>query len=129
MKPIPMRCFFQFFRYGLVGILNTAVFASLCWMGMRLGWHYAGYTALAYAVAILFSYTANLQFTFKTAQHPQNSFFRFIIVCACLVVAVEGIQILLIEMLHINETYAVVLTMILYTLTGFCVNKYWVFEG
>ena len=129
MQPASERCVYQFVKYGLVGVLNTAIFGALCWIGAQRGWHYVAYTALAYTVAILFSYTANYRFTFKTTRLPKHSFLRFILVCFSLVAVSEGLQLLQIEIFHIPEAYAIILTMILYTLTGFCINKYWVFNG
>ena len=48
--------FWTMFRYGLVGLMNTGVFALFAWLLRNMGLHYTAYTAIAYCIAILFSF-------------------------------------------------------------------------
>lgn len=117
----------QLVRYGIVGIFNTAIFTGICLLGMRWRWHYAAYTLLAYAVAIGFSFVANRRFTFRQRKDNLWMLARFALVCAVLVELVEAAQLLLIDNLKLPQAPVVFGCMVVYTLVGFVLNKFWVF--
>jgi len=117
-------------RYGVVGVLNTGVFALTAWLISRTGAHYALYTAIAYAVAIFFSFIMNVFFTFrKSDEFLAPMFFKFILVCLLLLGLVEILQFLLIEKLKIREFWGVLGGMVFYTGVGYLINRLWVFRN
>ncbi|RKX84299.1 MAG: hypothetical protein DRP70_13435 [Spirochaetes bacterium] len=122
--------FFTLFRYGLVGLMNTAVFSLAAWLLHKTGWHYAAYTALAYAIAILFSFVMNTFFTFKKGNAPKTTMFlRFMLVTLILLGLVQLIQLGLIEKLEWPELAGVISGMVFYTGVGYIVNRLWVFKA
>lgn len=122
--------FWTMFRYGLVGLANTGVFALTAWLLSMTGWHYAAYTALAYTIAILFSFTMNTIFTFRKSGQPLlPMFLRFILVTLILMGLVQLIQLALIEKLAWPELVGVIGGMVFYTGVGYIVNRLWVFKG
>jgi len=117
-------------RYGLVGLLNTGVFTLTAYLLSRSQLHYAIYTALAYIVAIVFSFWMNAIFTFRKSGHLKAAMFsRFVLVAGCLLVLVEGIQAVLIEIMKTRELPAIVVGMLFYTGAGYALNRLWVFKG
>ncbi len=121
--------FYTLFRYGLVGLLNTAVFSLAAWLLHKTGWYYPAYTALAYVIAILFSFVMNTFFTFKKGSSPKTTMFlRFILVTLILLGLVQLIQLGLIEKLEWPEIAGVISGMIFYTGVGYIVNRLWVFK-
>ncbi|MCG8453896.1 MAG: GtrA family protein [Spirochaetales bacterium] len=116
-------------RYGMVGILNTALFALCSWGLSRFGWHYALYTFLSYGIAILFSFVMNRFFTFQAKAGGVGTMFgRFLLVTFSLLGAVQGIQYLLIDVLALRELYGVGIGMVFYTGLGYVLNRLWVFQ-
>ena len=118
------------FRYGLVGLMNTGVFALFAWLLRNMGLHYAAYTAIAYCIAILFSFLMNKLFTFRK---KDTSFFflfsRFLLAALSLAGLVQLIQFFVIEVLGWAELIGVIGGMVFYTGTGYVINRIWVFRG
>ncbi len=132
---------FTILRYGSVGLLNTGIFTLSAWLLHRLGWPYPAYTALSYAIAIIFSFFMNYIFTFKKYLHhetenPQvrrlsirSMFLKFLLVSLSLLGCVQLIQLLLIEKLNIPELAGVIAGMVFYTGIGYIINRLWVFKS
>lgn len=115
-------------RYGLVGLLNTGIFSLTAYLLSRSQLHYAIYTALAYIVAIVFSFWMNALFTFRKSKHLKTAMFgRFVLVTVCLLVLVQGLQAGLIEIMNWGELPAIIVGMLFYTGTGYVLNRFWVF--
>ena len=121
---------FTVLRYGLVGLLNTGIFTLAAWLLHKTGWHYAAYTALAYAIAILFSFVMNTIFTFrKSSALKTTMFLRFLLVTLTLLGMVQLIQLGLIEKMEWPELAGVISGMIFYTGVGYIANRLWVFKA
>lgn len=122
--------FWTMFRYGLVGLMNTGVFALSAWLLRNMGLHYTAYTAIAYCIAILFSFLMNKLFTFRK---KDTSFFflfsRFLLAALSLAGLVQLIQFFVIEVLGWAELIGVIGGMVFYTGTGYVINRIWVFKG
>lgn len=118
------------FRYGLVGLMNTGVFTLFAWLLKNMGLHYTAYTAIAYCIAILFSFLMNTLFTFRK---KATSFFflfsRFLLAALSLAGLVQLIQFFVIELLEQDELIGVIVGMVFYTGTGYVINRIWVFRG
>lgn len=115
-------------RYGLVGLANTGVFSLCAWLLSKTGLHYAAYTAIAYAIAIGFSFLANSLFTFRTAERNGRTFVRFVLVTLSLLACVQVIQYVLIDELGVSEIVGIVSGMVFYTGIGYVLNRYWTFR-
>ena len=117
------------FRYGLVGLMNTGVFALFAWLLRNMGLHYAAYTAIAYCIAILFSFVMNKLFTFRK---KDTSFFflfgRFLVAALSLAGLVQLIQFFVIEVLGWAELIGVINGIVFYNGAGYTINRIWVFR-
>ena len=122
--------FWTMFRYGLVGLMNTGVFALFAWLLRNMGLHYTAYTAIAYCIAILFSFLMNKLFTFRKKDTSFFSLFsRFLLAALSLAGLVQLIQFFVIEVLEQDELIGVIGGMVFYTGTGYVINRIWVFRG
>ena len=122
--------FWTMFRYGLVGLMNTGVFALFAWLLRNMGLHYTAYTAIAYCIAILFSFLMNKLFTFRK---KDTSFFflfsRFLLAALSLAGLVQLIQFFVIEILGWAELIGVINGIVFYNGAGYTINRIWVFRG
>lgn len=122
--------FWTMFRYGLVGLMNTGIFALFAWLLRNMGLHYMAYTAIAYCIAILFSFLMNKLFTFRKKDTPFFFLFsRFLLAALSLTGLVQLIQFFVIEILEQDELIGVIGGMVFYTGTGYVINRIWVFRG
>ena len=124
-----LKEFYTMVRYSLVGIINTAVFLSSVFLLRLTGISYPVYTGLGYAIAIGVSFVLNLTFTFsslpgKTAVRV----FKFLAVALFLLLLAEALQVCLIEIAGVPELAGVLSGMILYTATGYVLNRFIVFN-
>ncbi len=116
-------------KYGIVGVLNTIIFTAGIFILSRTGLHYIYYTAIGYVIAITFSFTMNMKFTFSRFEGrilPRAV--KFLLTALTLMLAAEGVQYYLIEFRELNELTGIVAGMIFYTGTGFLINRLWVFR-
>jgi len=115
-------------RYGLVGVINTgttiAAMVSLAYLGI----HYTIYTAIGYLLGFIVSYVLNGIFTFRGAQLSHRAFLIFVGINGALLIFVEVFQIALIEFLATPELPAVAMGMVFYTITGFFLNRRFVYQ-
>lgn len=119
----------ELFRYLGVGIINFLACALSMWGLALIGIHYTIYTAIGYALAITCSFFLNLKFTFKDSIYSKRRFIRFVGFSFCNLMLVEIIQWTLIQQMHARELYAVITGMTWYTLSGFIINKFFVYQS
>ncbi len=112
-------------RYALVGAVNTAtglgVMALLAWGGA----HYAAYTLAGYAAAFATSYLLNARFTFRVADGAVSArgFALFAALNGALILLVQAVQAGLIELAGLPVLAGVACGAVVYTLTGFVLNR------
>ncbi|PKH21398.1 polysaccharide synthesis protein GtrA [Enterobacterales bacterium CwR94] len=113
-----------FVKYLAVGVINTLITAVIIFLLLRLGQNAYLANALGYVVGIGVSFCLNAVFTFGVALTHQR-LFRFLSVCA-ISYLINLITLHLFYTLLPEHLYSGQLTaMVLYTLTGFLLNKYW----
>jgi putative flippase GtrA len=110
-------------KYGIVGLFNTALGLGVMVGLQYLGVHYALYTSAGYIVAFCSSYILNALFTFRTGPPSTVQFIAFVVANGVLLLAVQGLQYLLIDVLGVRELYGVIVGAFAYTGTGFLINK------
>jgi putative flippase GtrA len=116
-------------KYGFVGISNTIVFTASVYLLSLTDMDYMYFTAIGYIIAISYSFTMNLTFTFRRfpgAVLPRAV--KFVVTAVSLMLVAEAIQYVLIERVGMRELYGIVLGMITYTAFGFTINRFWVFR-
>lgn len=116
-------------KYGSVGVLNTLVFTGSVFLLSKTELHYMYFTAIAYIIAITFSFIMNMKFTFsKFPGKLVQRAIKFITAALVLMLIAEALQYLLIELAGFSEFAGIVTGMICYTIIGFLINRLWVFK-
>lgn len=113
----------QFIRYVLVGVLNTAISATIILIVQALGANPVVANILGYAIGVAFSFSMNSKFTFRTAT-TRHSALRFLIVV--LISYLANLATML-TVLHLIQApyFAQLCGMPVYVIAGFIGNKYW----
>lgn len=122
---------YRFIKYGLVGVLNTAVCVTTMYACRTLGLGYQLYTLVGYTVAIIFSFFMNKQFTFNYKAGNKRAVIirmvRFVSISVSLLLLVQLLQWLFIEQMLFPEIPGIGIPMVFYTAVGFVLNRFWVF--
>lgn len=121
--------FFKFIKYCLVGICNTASTLIIMTCLAYLGFHYVFYTAIAYIITFLLSFTLNFFFTFQKKNHFLKRLFTFIGLNLINLLLVELLQIFLIEYVNLPHYLAIFSGMCFYSVTGFIMNRKYVYNA
>ena len=117
----------QFIKYGLVGVLNTLVFSISAFL-FSFFFNYTVYTTIAYTLVILTSFFMNKRYTFENTGNYKIYLVKFFAVNVSLLLIIQILQIYLIEMVLLRELFAIIGCMCIYTLSGFLLNKFFVFK-
>jgi len=117
----------QVIKYALVGLANTAITAAVIFACMDSGMGVYSANAAGYLCGIVFSFLANTLFTFSTKISPKR-LAKFLLSCLiCWVINAIAIKLFLI-IFSSNLYISQFIGMIVYTLTGFLINKLWVMK-
>jgi len=111
----------------VVGLMNTGVTALVIFCLMYANYNLYIANAIGYVAGIIFSFFVNSLFTFKTGPSIRN-LAKFLIACGIAYIT----NILPIKMiLFLSPDYKIfaqLVGMIIYTITGFILNRYWVMK-
>ena len=119
----------QFFRFLTVGGFNTifgycVIFACMYIAQMSPeSSNVAGYT-----VGLVASYVLNRNYTFNSRQNRGSEIVRFLLVFLVAYASNFAVLVVLIRLIGIHEGASQVLAGLVYVLTSFIMNKYYVFK-
>lgn len=116
-------------RYGLVGVVNTGIGLGVMALLATGGTHYALYTLAGYLAAFVTSYLLNARFTFKVAAVSAHGFALFAGLNGALIALVQVVQAGLIEFAGLPELIGVGGGAVVYTLSGFALNRRLVYRA
>ncbi|GIM45622.1 membrane protein [Collibacillus ludicampi] len=118
----------QFFRFCLIGLVNTSVSYINYYLFIRIGIGMAVSYALAYLVGMISSLLFNASWTFAVRRIHWNMTVKFVL--ANLLVAACGEWLLrpVVYQLHIPVQYAQLFTLIPTTVLNFMLSRFWVFR-
>ena len=113
----------QFVRYGVVGILNTALHAAVFFSLVAIGFAQAMGNFLAFLVAVTFSFFANARFTFS--QRPSLAkFLKMSVVMAVLSICCGIVG----DALAVNPILTFVVYCAVSYVLGFLLTRFFVFS-
>lgn len=117
----------QFFRYNLVGVVNTLLGFSIVFGLMFLGLSPLVSNAIGYGVGAMFSYILNGKYTFKSTASHGKIIFKFFGVLA----VAYSLNILILQTLlpSTNPYLAQLISGVVYTLSSFLMMRFFVFGG
>lgn len=119
----------QFFKFGIVGVANTLLTAATIWIMMK--WlHSSDYVAniVGYVVGLINSFVWNRRWTFASKSKTGVTIFKFIITFAVSYLLQLGNLYLLLHFTHIDAYLCQLLSIVVYTLVNFTLNKFYTFK-
>ncbi|MFX4304218.1 GtrA family protein [Exiguobacterium sp. A1_3_1] len=120
-----------FFRFLLVGVLNTLVGLTvtlICFHLFQTG--YWGATAIGNACGVWVSYMLNRRFTFRQETGGWSYWIRFLFVVSISYLIAYRFSLSVVNYIlpHLQETGAILIGMIIYTGLNYLGQSYWVFR-
>lgn len=119
----------QFFKFGLVGILNTLITLAVIFLLMHFSpASYVIANAAGYILGFINSFILNKTWTFKSKGPVGKESIGFIIVFAVTYGIQLGVLVYLKENLKVDAHWAQVIAMVFYTGINFLGNKLFTFR-
>ncbi len=119
----------QFIKFGIVGISNTVLTAATIWILMK--WmHLSAYASniIGYIVGLINSFVWNRKWTFESNSSLRNTIFKFIITFAISYLVQLGNLYLLLHFTLIDPYFSQLLSIVVYTIINFTLNKFYTFK-
>ncbi|MDR0749045.1 MAG: GtrA family protein [Tannerellaceae bacterium] len=124
-----MEAIRQVIKYGIVGISNTIVTATVIWAMMKLfGCQAVLSNITGYIAGLLNSFILNKQWTFKSSDSWTGSAIRFGMVFGICYLLQLGLLLYLDKHLSTDPYYNQLIAMIFYTAINFLMNKFYTFK-
>ena len=129
-----VRSFFQFVKFGLVGLSNTAISYAIYTVAVLAGAHYLVASVLAFVLSVLNSFLLNNRFVFKKAEGQQrNPLLALLKTYASYsitgLVLSNILLVLLVQKAGISEFVAPLITYAVTIPLNFLMNKFWAFRS
>lgn len=125
--------FFQFVKFALIGVLNTAINYLIYVIFLLLGFHYLVGQYVGFVVATLNSFFWNNRYVFQKSEGEKRNTL-WALVKVFMSYGVSGIiltPLLLVfwcEVVHVSEYLAPILNIFIVTPLNFIMNKLWAFR-
>ncbi|MEH3055250.1 MAG: GtrA family protein [Patulibacter minatonensis] len=116
-------------RFGIVGVMNTAIYTSAYAAFLALGFPYLDASVCAYIIAISIAYFLNHRFTFRVAEHSRGLVGRFFAVQIAGAVVNIALLALLIDHWGWDELVAQFVLLPPVVTATFIGNRFFVFRG
>ena len=120
----------QFIKFGIVGISNTLLTALTIWILLKL-LHCSDYVSnlIGYIVGLLNSFIWNRKWTFESKTKVSDTLFKFILTFAICYLLQLGNLYLLLHFTHIDSYICQLLSIVVYTIINFILNKNYTFKN
>ena len=120
----------QFFKFGIIGAINTVAFLAIYYGLLFLGVHYIFAYAIGFVITVLSAFFLNRKYVFK----PDESKSKvkqlvkvFTVYFSTLLLGI-GLLSLQVEIIGISEVIAPILNLLVTIPINFILNKYWAFR-
>lgn len=122
--------FFQFIRFGLVGVVSTLThIGTLVLLVELIKLTPILASTIGFILAVIVSYFLNYRFTFR-AQGAHTSYFpKYVLVCIIGFILNTGIMYLTIEILKWWYVAGQICTLMVVPISNFTLNRFWAFKS
>lgn len=123
----------QFFKFGLVGVLNTALTYAVFFILVKINVHYQIANAIGFVIGVLNSYYWNNRYVFKTKEGEKRNHFKALLKTFA-AYGITGLLLqsfflwLYVEHFGIDSLIAQLISLCITVPTNFVLNKYWSFK-
>ena len=120
----------QFLTFGIVGISNTLITALTIWLFLKV-LHCSDYFAnfTGYILGLINSFIWNRKWTFESKTKVSATLFKFIVTFAISYLFQLGNLYLLLHYTHIDPYFCQLLSIVVYTILNFVLNKTYTFKN
>ncbi len=120
----------QLFKFGIVGIVNTLLTALTIWLFLKvLLWSDYLSNIIGYSIGLINSFIWNRKWTFENKGSVKETVFKFIVTFAFSYLVQLGNLSLLLNHTKIDPYVCQLLSIIVYTIINFLLNKYYTFKS
>ncbi len=125
--------FGQAFKFGIVGVSNTAISYAVYAILVSLGMHYLVANVIAYFAGVLNSFIWNSKFVFKTeegdSRNPAKVFVKTLTVSAFTGLVVNNILLVFwVNVVGLSEYLGPILNLVVTYPMNYFLNKYWAYK-
>lgn len=118
----------QFFKFGIVGVINTINNYLVYRFCLYIKIDYRLSTTIAFIVSSIIGYLLQRKFVFKSKAKKKESLAKFYTVYGSSYLLTLILTIFIVEVLHIPDKYAPLLTMFVTIPYNFILSKIWVYR-
>ena len=124
----------QFIKFGIVGVSNTLISLAVYEVCIHLGVHYLLANLIGLVISVINAYYWNNRCVFGDGQkkpfaHHLKTYFKSLAAYGGTFLLDSVLLILWVEIVHIPETLAPILNLMITIPINFLINKYWTFQG
>ena len=120
----------QFFKFAIVGVSNTLITAIVIWLLLNV-WNFSAYfsNVIGYIAGLVNSFVWNRQWTFNSKTPLSNTFYKFLLTFAISYVFQLGNLYLLLNFTALDPYLCQLISIIVYTIINFTLNKFYTFKS
>lgn len=120
---------FRFVKFGLVGVLNTAINWIIFILLNSLGIYYIISNIIAYTLSTINSYMWNSKWVFKyEGKNIKETTFKFIILNVIGLILNTCILYVLVDILGLSKIRGLIIATAIVMVLNYFINKLWVFS-
>ncbi|WP_342985692.1 GtrA family protein [Clostridium saudiense] len=120
---------FRFVKFGLVGVLNTAINWIIFILLNSLGIYYIISNIIAYTLSTINSYMWNSKWVFKyEGKNIKETTFKFIILNVIGLILNTCILYVLVDILGLSKIIGLIIATAIVMVLNYFINKLWVFS-
>lgn len=119
----------QFFKFGMVGVANTAIGLGSYYVFLWLGLHYQIANICSWLISVYNAFYWNNKYVFKNNAKLWHALIKTYISYGASLIAGMIMLWILVEKLYISELIAPLCTLLLTIPLNFFMNKFWTFRS
>lgn len=120
---------FQFFKFGLVGVLNTVIGLVSYYVFIIMGFHYMIANVLSWLISVFNAFYWNNKYVFKNNLSWWRALIKTYISYGLSFVFSAVLLFIFVEYVEISEVVAPIAILTLTIPVNFFMNKYWTFKS
>jgi len=119
----------QFFKFGIVGLSNTALSLAIYYALVLISLHYILANVIAFAVSVINAYYWNNRFVFKTKEKANvKRIGKVYVVYGFTFFVTTFMLFLMVDIIGISEMIAPLINLCISVPMNFLLNKFWAFK-
>ena len=118
----------QFIKFGLIGLLNNAVYLGIYYSFINLKLFYIAANVIAYVISSIIGFFFNKVWVFRKKERPISSMVKFYIVYLSALGISSGGLYILVNRFGIPEAIAPLVMLCITIPYNFLLNRMWVFR-